>query len=161
MSDDAIRYTWTVRGLTPNAEIYGSVRYVREADYNRLLSENERLAKENTKLTDVLLSKHGGEPLALLDELDQARADNEALLNLLAVIHRDGGHYTGKHGVIKSADDAATVVITLRLLLAEACEWSACPNEESEYGFRHCCNTADWEPHIDGCRFHAALGERR
>lgn len=28
------------------------------------------------------------------------------LCNLLAVIHRDGGHYTGKHGLQKSYEDA-------------------------------------------------------
>lgn len=37
--------------------------------------------------------------------------DYEHMLNnLLAVIHRDGGHYTGKHGVQKSAEDAMKIV---------------------------------------------------
>jgi hypothetical protein len=35
------------------------------------------------------------------------------LLNLLAVIHRDGGHYTDKHGVDKSIDDAERKVAAL------------------------------------------------
>lgn len=35
------------------------------------------------------------------------------LRNLLAVIHRDGGHYTAKHGIIKSADDAEKIVVDL------------------------------------------------
>ena len=32
------------------------------------------------------------------------------LLNLLAVIHRDGGHYTEKHGINKSVKDAMLIV---------------------------------------------------
>jgi len=34
---------------------------------------------EVARLTDVLLSKHGGEPLSLMDELDEARAEVEKL----------------------------------------------------------------------------------
>jgi hypothetical protein len=33
------------------------------------------------------------------------------LLELLAVIHGDGGHYVGEHGVEKAAQDAATEVL--------------------------------------------------
>lgn len=35
------------------------------------------------------------------------------LLNLLAIIHRDGGHYTEKHGVKKSAADASKIIAEL------------------------------------------------
>jgi hypothetical protein len=35
------------------------------------------------------------------------------LLNLLAVIHRDGGHYVGEHGVEKSVKDAMEIVSNL------------------------------------------------
>ena len=34
----------------------------------------------------------------------------EALLNLLAVIHRDGGHYVAKHGIEKAAADAEHLI---------------------------------------------------
>ena len=35
------------------------------------------------------------------------------LLNLLARIHRDGGHYTIKHGLEKSVKDADEIVAKL------------------------------------------------
>jgi len=34
------------------------------------------------------------------------QAENQSTRNVLAVIHRDGGHYTVNHGYKKSADDA-------------------------------------------------------
>lgn len=34
-----------------------------------------------------------------------------AVKNLLAVIHRDGGHYTDENGIIKSCEDAETKII--------------------------------------------------
>lgn len=37
----------------------------------------------------------------------------QMLLNLLARIHRDGGHYTMKHGLEKSVEDAHKVVANL------------------------------------------------
>uniref|UniRef100_A0A6M3K0Y8 Uncharacterized protein n=1 Tax=viral metagenome TaxID=1070528 RepID=A0A6M3K0Y8_9ZZZZ len=37
---------------------------------------------------------------------DQARLANQMLENLLAIIHRDGGHYTSEHGLEKSVKDA-------------------------------------------------------
>ena len=39
----------------------------------------------------------------VVEERDEAR---HALHEILAVIHRDGGHYTGKHGIAKSVEDA-------------------------------------------------------
>ena len=39
--------------------------------------------------------------------------DKSQLQNLLAVIHRDGGHYTEKHGVEKSCKDAMQIVSDL------------------------------------------------
>jgi len=35
------------------------------------------------------------------------------LLNILAVIHRDGGQYTGEHGIKKSVADAMKIVSDL------------------------------------------------
>jgi hypothetical protein len=44
----------------------------------------------------------------------ELREERHLLFNLLAVIHRDGGDYTEKHGLVKSAADAETVVIKTR-----------------------------------------------
>jgi len=41
------------------------------------------------------------------------------LLNLLAIIHRDGGHYTGEHGVEKSVKDATQRVCDDRVYKEE------------------------------------------
>ena len=43
---------------------------------------------------------------ALLEELNSLVDNDERLGNLLAIVHRDGGHYTEKHGVEKSYEDA-------------------------------------------------------
>ncbi len=43
----------------------------------------------------------------------EERIDNQhkdKLLNLLAVIHRDGGHYTEEHGIEKSTQDATLII---------------------------------------------------
>lgn len=42
-----------------------------------------------------------------------------AILNLLAVIHSDGGQWTEEFGLIKSCQDAEEVVILIRYLLYE------------------------------------------
>jgi len=39
--------------------------------------------------------------------------DTIKLKNLLAIIHRDGGHYTGEHGLEKSVADAMKIVAEL------------------------------------------------
>lgn len=56
----------------------------------------------------------------LQDRNDQLIARIRALqeierqaLNLLARVHRDGGHYTGQHGIVKSFADADEVVAEL------------------------------------------------
>jgi hypothetical protein len=47
----------------------------------------------------------------LLAEHDRLKA---ALRNLLAVIHRDGGHYTEEHGLAKSIQEAYALWVELR-----------------------------------------------
>ena len=37
----------------------------------------------------------------------------EELLNLLAIIHRDGGHYVAEHGIVKAIKDAQKIVVEL------------------------------------------------
>ena len=50
-------------------------------------------------------------------ERDQARRDHDEALRvmfgLLALIHRDGGHYTEQHGVVKSLEDAKATIVSL------------------------------------------------
>ena len=49
---------------------------------------------------------------AMARERDEARRD---LGEILAVIHRDGGHYTGEHGLSQSVADAhATWAVVVR-----------------------------------------------
>lgn len=45
--------------------------------------------------------------------LEAKRADvaEHRLRNLLALIHRDGGHYEGEHGLEKACDDAEDLVV--------------------------------------------------
>lgn len=50
----------------------------------------------------------------------EAEVATRQLQNLLAVIHRDGGHYTEACGLEKSTSDAVEVVCSLRTALAEA-----------------------------------------
>jgi hypothetical protein len=47
----------------------------RDALISELLSLCESLQSDKSQLESVLVSKHGGEPLALLAELDACRAD--------------------------------------------------------------------------------------
>ena len=42
----------------------------------------------------------------------------EAIGNLLAVIHRDGGHYEGNHGTPPAIEEAQRIVVGLRSELA-------------------------------------------
>lgn len=47
----------------------------------------------------------------------------QAVGNLLARIHRDGGHYVAEHGLLKASEDAETIVVDLQ---------AQKPNEESK-----------------------------
>jgi hypothetical protein len=49
----------------------------------------------------------------LLMEIEGLEKQIECANNLLAVIHRDGGHYTGEHGFEKSCRDAEAIVAPL------------------------------------------------
>ena len=42
----------------------------------------------------------------------EGHSEMQALLNLLIVIHRDGGQYTITHGLEKSAKDATEIVLS-------------------------------------------------
>lgn len=49
------------------------------------------------------------------DELHDYIRIKSYLLNLLAVIHRDGGHFTERHGIGESTEVAMSEVNKLRL----------------------------------------------
>ena len=48
---------------------------------------------------------------------DVTLAEREAISNLLAVIHRDGGHYEAKHGLLKAIEDAEHIIVNERITL--------------------------------------------
>ena len=47
-------------------------------------------------------------------QLATAKAQNQSFGNVLAIIHRDGGHYITKHGHEKASKDAIKIVLDLR-----------------------------------------------
>lgn len=53
--------------------------------------------------------------LAAQDRIYDLRSFQVGLGNLLAVIHRDGGHYQAEHGLERACADAEKVVIDLRM----------------------------------------------
>jgi hypothetical protein len=46
----------------------------------------------------------------------------DKLLNLLAIIHRDGGHYTDEHGVDKSIEEAENLLTKYYLPVVQEME---------------------------------------
>jgi hypothetical protein len=50
-------------------------------------------------------------------QLDELRAESRMLLDLLAIIHRDGGQYVDTHGLEKARQDAITLTAELRVAL--------------------------------------------
>ncbi len=55
-------------------------------------------------------------------KLDTAKKENQSFGNVLAVVHRDGGHYITLHGHDKASKDAMKIVTETRTELAEAQE---------------------------------------
>ncbi len=55
----------------------------------------------------------------LLKYLDIAKRENLSFGNVLAVIHRDGGHYITEHGAEKASRDAIDIVLKLRMAVEE------------------------------------------
>jgi transcription elongation factor GreA-like protein len=53
-------------------------------------------------------------------ELAELEADKDALSNLLAVLHRDGGHHEGDVGTKQATEDAIKIYYQLRAELDEA-----------------------------------------
>ena len=61
---------------------------------------------------EMELSAGGREDLAAW--VHDNAADCKAMANLLAIIHRDGGHYTSIVGLAQSCKDAEAFVLDLR-----------------------------------------------
>jgi uncharacterized membrane protein YqiK len=61
---------------------------------------------------DSLDARFGESPMRA--RLRALLAERDALLNLLAVIHRDGGHHATERGVLASAQAAEAEVVRLR-----------------------------------------------
>ncbi len=58
----------------------------------------------------------------LLKYLNTAKKENQSFGNVLAVIHRDGGHYISTHGAEKASRDAIDIITETRTQLVEAKE---------------------------------------
>jgi len=52
-------------------------------------------------------------------EIDRLKRERQHVYDLLARIHRDGGQYTAKHGIVKSCDDAEAQVVTWLKTISE------------------------------------------
>jgi uncharacterized coiled-coil DUF342 family protein len=102
-----------------NREMLGEIEKLKsdvrwlEGALNSQAIERDRLVKEMYDLR--------AEIERLRAENDQAISDAQTLeqeahqlYNVLAVIHRDGGHYAHEHGAIKASEDAINEVIRLR-----------------------------------------------
>ena len=53
----------------------------------------------------------------LQKQVEDLKAENQSFGNVLAIIHRDGGHYITKHGHEKASEDAIEIVSTLKVEL--------------------------------------------
>ena len=56
------------------------------------------------------------------EAIPPAQSAEQHLSNLLARIHRDGGHYEAQHGTEKAVEDADTKIAHLNALLAQSAE---------------------------------------
>lgn len=58
----------------------------------------------------LTLEEERAQRLAFLSKL----SPEDLLEELLAIIHRDGGHYADEHGLAKAVADAEVIVLELR-----------------------------------------------
>jgi FtsZ-binding cell division protein ZapB len=66
----------------------------------------EQIAKE--------IQRRYNEFLPLRAELQSLKEENAIVRELLPIIHGDGGHYVGKHGLNKAVEDAIEIVCSLK-----------------------------------------------
>jgi hypothetical protein len=100
--EDIVRHRCRKTGTEYEKSYFGfQCRYM---SVEERLKKDEEFCRENIDMHQQLI--------ALERERDEARRD---LGEILAVIHRDGGHYTGEHGISKSVADAhATWAVMVR-----------------------------------------------
>ena len=70
--------------------------------------------KKELKTQEDIVEALAGDVLLLQQQKAELENDNKACANVLAVIHRDGGHYVRDHGFVRASKDAAKIVVTLR-----------------------------------------------
>ena len=83
----------------------------------------EYLRQEARDGSEFLYDVYGGVVCAtsmVLDGFDTLTRERDAAANLLAVIHRDGGHHTVSVGFARSCVDAEVVVLQDRMARDEA-----------------------------------------
>lgn len=95
----------------------GSMSYVRQDIVIKALQQSEselyQLREENEDLKEFL--KQSRESVTEADRMiAQLREDYRLVRELLPIVHGDGGHYTEKHGLTKSVEDAIKIVMKLR-----------------------------------------------
>ncbi len=61
------------------------------------------------------------ELMDIQDENKRLREENQSFSNVLAMIHRDGGHYISKHGHKKASQDAIQILIVDRNRICPSC----------------------------------------
>lgn len=76
--------------------------------------------EQQTRILAVTMQDEEGRILKVLAEAPAQQPHERHLLNLLARIHGDGGHYTAEHGLEKSVSDADQKVADLHLKAWEA-----------------------------------------
>ena len=81
-----------------------------------------READDPTVIQRQQMDKDGIRNCRTTMKADVTFAEREAISNLLAVIHRDGGHYEAKHGLLKAVEDAEKKVQTWRKVAATILE---------------------------------------
>lgn len=86
------------------------------------VTDSERARQQEQRALTFLLDRGiTGNTRVMAEFSTQENASlREELLNLLAVIHRDGGHYVAERGIEKAGVDAERIVLDLRAKLAEA-----------------------------------------
>jgi hypothetical protein len=123
-----------------------------------LLRTKERLADYRSRYERALADLHGCQDgAALRDERVRRQDAEQQERNLLARIHRDGGHYTDQHGIEASRDEAHRLLaawiaehdelprLRARLEVAEAVAKAARPRHQT-------VAFAEWLRDLDAAR---------
>lgn len=85
-----------------------------------LLTTVDKLREElkELEIEENQMFKIVGHNLALIKKNAKFKEENQELLNLLAIIHRDGGHHREEHGTKKSVAEARSIYYALQKEIA-------------------------------------------